>query len=350
MDWIDLRSDTVTRPTEAMLQAISSAEVGDDVYGEDPTINRLQEMSAERMGKQAGLFVPSGTMGNLAAILAHCGRGDEVILGNKAHTFLYEAGGISALGGVHSCQIPNQEDGTLNLQDIQAAIRSKDAHQPISRLVCLENTHNRCGGVALTAGYTRAVGELAHENSLSLHLDGARIFNAAVSLGVSARELAEAADSVTFCLSKGLSAPVGSVLCGSSEFIAKAHRIRKQLGGGMRQAGILAAAGIVALETMVDRLVEDHKRARYLAEGLSFLPWLVMDKGTPYTNMIFMSLSAAFPEDAQAVAEMLTRQDVKVGVVGKRRFRLVLHNWIDDQAVEKAILAFQDVGIQLNHA
>jgi threonine aldolase len=348
MDWIDLRSDTVTHPTEAMRQAMATAEVGDDVYGEDPTINRLQEMAAERMGKQAGLFVPSGTMGNLAAILAHCGRGDEVILGNKAHTFLYEAGGISALGGVHSCQLPNQDDGTIILQDIQSAIRAKDAHQPISRLVCLENTHNRCGGVALTADYTRAVGELAHENGLSLHLDGARVFNAAIAQDVPARELVEPADSVTFCLSKGLSAPVGSVLCGSSEFITRAHRIRKQLGGGMRQAGILAAAGIVALETMVDRLADDHKRARYLAEGLSFLPWLVMDSGTPHTNMIFMSLGESFPADAHNVAEQLSRQGVKVGVVGRRRFRLVLHSWIDDQAVEKTILAFQDVGYQLN--
>jgi threonine aldolase len=348
MDWIDLRSDTVTHPTEAMRQAMATAEVGDDVYGEDPTVNRLQEMAAERMGKQAGLFVPSGTMGNLAAILAHCGRGDEVILGNKAHTFLYEAGGISALGGVHSCQLPNQDDGTIILQDIQSAIRAKDAHQPISRLVCLENTHNRCGGVALTADYTRAVGELAHENGLSLHLDGARVFNAAIAQDVPARELVEPADSVTFCLSKGLSAPVGSVLCGSSEFITRAHRIRKQLGGGMRQAGILAAAGIVALETMVDRLADDHKRARYLAEGLSFLPWLVMDSGTPHTNMIFMSLGESFPADAHNVAEQLSRQGVKVGVVGRRRFRLVLHSWIDDQAVEKTILAFQDVGYQLN--
>jgi len=350
MDWIDLRSDTVTHPTEAMRQAMAKAEVGDDVFGEDPTVNKLQEMAAAKMGKEAGLFVPSGTMGNLAAILAHCGRGDEVILGNKAHTFLYEAGGISALGGVHSCQLPNQPDGTLILQDIQAAIRSKDAHQPISRLVCLENTHNRCGGVALSAEYTRAVGELAHQNGLSLHLDGARIFNAAVSQWIPAIELARPADSVTFCLSKGLSAPVGSVLSGSAEFISKAHRIRKQLGGGMRQAGILAAAGIVALETMIDRLAEDHKRARYLAQGLAFLPWLIMDDGTPQTNMIFMSLSGSFPVDAKQVAEELAKKGVRVGVVGKRRFRLVTHYWIDDPAVDKVILAFQEVGQQLNPA
>ena len=350
MDWIDLRSDTVTHPTEAMRQAMASAEVGDDVYGEDPSVNQLQEMAAEMMGKEAGLFVPSGTMGNLAAILAHCGRGDEVILGNKAHTFLYEAGGISALGGVHSCQLPNQPDGTLILQDIQSAIRSKDAHQPISRLVCLENTHNRCGGVALSAGYTREVGDLAHQNGLSLHLDGARIFNAAVSQWIPAMELAKPADSVTFCLSKGLAAPVGSVLCGSAEFITKAHRIRKQLGGGMRQAGILAAAGIVALETMVDRLAEDHKRARYLAQGLAFLPWLIMDEGTPQTNMIFMSLTGSFSVDAKHVAGELSKRGVKVGVVGNRRFRLVTHCWIDDPAVDKVILAFQEVGQQFHPA
>jgi threonine aldolase len=344
MDWIDLRSDTVTHPTEAMRQEMANAIVGDDVFGEDPTVNELQMMAAEKMGKEAGLFVPSGTMGNLAAILAHCGRGDEVILGNKAHTFLYEAGGISALGGVHSYQLPNQPDGTLVLHEIQAAIRPKDAHQPISRLVCLENTHNRCGGVALTADYTRAVGELAHQNGLFLHLDGARIFNAAAAQGVPARELAEPADSVTFCLSKGLSAPVGSVLCGSEEFITRAHRIRKQLGGGMRQAGILAAAGIVALETMVDRLADDHKRALYLAQGLSFLPWLVMDAGTPHTNMIFMSIVESIPVDAKQVAEELTKLGIKVGVAGKRRFRLVTHYWIDDAAIDKVILAFQKVG------
>lgn len=347
MDWIDLRSDTVTQPTPAMRQAMAEAIVGDDVFGDDPTVNELQSMAAERMGKEAGLFVPSGTMGNLAAVLAHCGRGDEVILGNKAHTFLYEAGGISALGGVHSCQLPNQPDGTLALQDIQGAIRSKDVHQPVSRLVCLENTHNRCGGVSLTADYTRTVGELAHANGLLLHMDGARIFNAAADQGVPARELASAADSVTFCLSKGLSAPVGSVLCGSREFIGKAHRIRKQLGGGMRQAGILAAAGIVALETMVDRLGEDHKRARYLARGLSFLPWLVMDPGTPQTNMIFMSVADQYNFEAKQVASGLEQLGVKVGVVGKKRFRLVTHYWIDDPAVDKAILAFQEVGLKI---
>jgi threonine aldolase len=249
---IDLRSDTVTHPTPAMREAMARAEVGDDVFGDDPTVNRLQEMAAERMGKEAGLFVPSGTMGNLAAVLSHCGRGDEVILGSKSHTFLYEAGGVSALGGVHSHQASNQPDGTLDLGEVRGAIRSEDDHFPVTRLICLENTHNRCGGVALTVEYTRAAGELAHEHGLALHLDGARIFNAAVALGVEAGDLAAPADSITFCLSKALSAPVGSVLCGSKDFIARARRARKQLGGGMRQAGVLAAAGIVALETMVN--------------------------------------------------------------------------------------------------
>jgi threonine aldolase len=342
MNFIDLRSDTVTHPTPAMRQAMAQAEVGDDVYGEDPTINRLQEMAAQKMGKEAGLFVPSGTMGNLVAILAHCGRGDEVILGNKAHTFLFEAGGISALGGVHSCQILNQPDGTLTLDDILAAIRSDDPHQPITRLVVLENTHNRCGGVALTSEYSQAVGRLAHERGLFLHLDGARIFNAAIAQGVSADDLAAPADSVTFCLSKALCAPVGSVLCGPKTFIQRALRIRKQLGGGMRQAGVLAAAGIVALETMVDRLAEDHARARRLAHGLAQIPGIILDSGSPYTNMIFLSLTEETnPLTAQLVAHRLAEHGVRVGVIGKNRFRLVTHYWIDDAAVGQALAAFR---------
>lgn len=344
MTFIDLRSDTVTQPTPAMREAMAQAPVGDDVYGEDPSINRLQEMAAARLGKEAALFVPSGTMGNLAAILAHCARGDEVILGNKAHTFLFEAGGISALGGIHSCQILNQEDGTLALEDIRNAIRPDDVHQPVTRLVTLENTHNRCGGVALSVEYTQAVGNFAHEHGLLLHLDGARIFNAAAGLDVDAKALVEPVNSVTFCLSKGLCAPVGSVLCGSREFIQRAHRIRKQLGGGMRQAGVLAAAGIVALETMTGRLSQDHEHARSLAQGLAQIPGLVLDPGTPYTNMIFLSLA----EDAQVgnaheVAQRLAGQGIKVGVVGKRSFRLVTHYWIDDAAVDRAITAFRAV-------
>jgi len=343
MDWIDLRSDTVTQPTPEMRQAMQAAPVGDDVYGEDPSVNRLQALAAERMGKEAGLFVPSGTMGNLAAILAHCGRGDEVILGSSAHTFLFEAGGISALGGVHSRQVPNQQDGTLDLEAIRSAIRPDDEHQPVTRLITLENTHNRCGGVPLSVVYTQAVGELAHAHNLKLHMDGARIFNAAAALGVSAQELVAPADSVTFCLSKGLCAPVGSVICGSRDFIARAHRVRKQLGGGMRQAGVLAAAGIVALETIANRLDEDHIRARRLAEGLSEIPGIVLDPGTPFTNMIFCSLGEDVPLDSSQVKALLAERKVRVGKVSPRRFRIVTHYWIRDAEVEQAIAAFKDV-------
>ena len=343
MDWIDLRSDTVTLPTPLMRAAMAEAEVGDDVYGEDPTVNRLEEISASLMGKEAGLFVPSGTMGNLAAILAHCGRGDEIILGHLSHTFLYEAGGAAALGGVHPHLITNTSDGTLDLEAVEGAIRADDIHFPISRLVVLENTHNRCGGVALSAEYTRAVSELAHRNGLLFHLDGARIFNAAVVLGVDVVDLTGPTDSVTFCLSKGLGAPVGSVLCGSHDFIAVARRMRKQLGGGMRQAGVLAAAGIVALETMVERLAEDHQRASRLAQGLANIPGLVLDPGTPYTNMVFVSLEDHIKLSASEVSARLSEQGIRVGVTSKHRFRLVTHYWIDDLSIDQAVKTFKKV-------
>lgn len=343
MEFIDLRSDTVTQPTPQMRAAMAAAELGDDVYREDPSVNRLQALAAERMGKEAGLFVPSGTMGNLAAVLAHCGRGDEVILGSLGHTFLFEGGGIAALGGVHSYTLPTQPDGTLALEDIRAAIRSDDPHYPTSRLITLENTHNRCGGVPLSVEYMDAVGALARQHNLRVHLDGARLFNAAVALGVPAARLAQAADSVTFCLSKGLCAPVGSVLCGSHEFIAKALRIRKQLGGGMRQAGVLAAAGIVALESMVERLCEDHQRARALAGGLARLhiPGLRVERELPPTNMVFVALDGAIQADE--LTRRLLDQGVKVGGVGQRRLRLVTHHGIDDAAVERTLQAFGSV-------
>jgi threonine aldolase len=339
---IDLRSDTVSLPTPAMREAMFKAEVGDDVFGDDPTVNRLQEMAAERLGKEAALFVASGTMGNLTAVLAHCARGDEAILGDKAHIFLNEAGGISALGGVHSRQVKNQPDGTLALDDLRAAIRADNQHFPPTRLIGLENTHNSCGGVALTAEYTRAVGNLAHEHGLVLHLDGARIFNAAAALGVPAASLAAPADSVTFCLSKGLCAPVGSVLCGTREFIHRAHRIRKMLGGGMRQAGVLAAAGIVALETMPQRLADDHRRARQLAEGLAAIPGIRLDPGNPYTNMIFLNLDESLMPDAPTLAAQFKAQGILIVPNGSRRLRLVTHYWIDDAAVTRVIEAFQN--------
>ena len=343
MQFIDLRSDTVTLPTPAMREAMAKAPLGDDVYGEDPTVNRLQEMAAALVGQEAGLFVASGTMGNLAAILAHCQRGDEVILGNLAHTFLFEAGGISALGGVHSCQLPNQPDGSLKIDDIRASIRENDDHEPVTRLVALENTHNRTGGSVLGRDYIQAVAHLAHSFGLRLHIDGARIFNAAAALCIPALELAAPADSVTFCLSKGLCAPVGSVLCGSRDFIRQAHRVRKMLGGGMRQAGVLAAAGIVALETMIDRLAEDHAHARQLAAGLAQIPGLVMDADTPKTNMVYCGLAETISKDASEIANQLANLGVRVGDLGPRRFRLVTHYWIDDAAVEQAVATFRSV-------
>ena len=342
MEFIDLRSDTVTKPTPEMREAMAKAEVGDDVYGDDPTVNRLQEMSADMTGKEVALFVPSGTMGNLAGILSHCQRGDEVILGKENHTFLHEAGGISVLGGVHSCQLANQPDGSLLLSDIEAAIRSDDQHEPITRLVSLENTHNHCGGVVQTPETTRRIAVFAHAHKLKVHLDGARIFNAAAALNVNVKELTIPVDSVTFCLSKGLCAPVGSVLCGDKEFIKRAHRLRKMLGGGMRQAGILAAAGIIALEKMTKRLGEDHVRARNLAEGLSMNRGIVLD-GAPQTNMVFFELASQVRMSTDEITDELKSRGILVSASGLRRFRLVTHYWIDDSAIETTVAAFHDV-------
>lgn len=340
---VDLRSDTVTQPTQAMREAMYRAEVGDDVLREDPTINRLEAMAAERMGKQAGLFVSSGTMGNLVAALVHCQRGEEAIMGHLGHTFLFEAGGISGLGGIFVQTLRNQPDGSLQLEEFGRAIRGSDIHQPVSRLLILENTHNRCGGTVLSPEYMRQAGEMAHSRGLFLHLDGARIFNAAAVVGVPAADLASSADSVTFCLSKGLCAPVGSVLCGTSEFIDRARRIRKQLGGGMRQAGVLAAAGIVALEEMVDRLGEDHVRARHLAEGLSSMPELEFPLGKPQSNMVFVRLAEDYGSDAKEIAGRLKTEGIKAGVVDQRTMRMVTHYWIDDEDIRRTIAAFKSV-------
>ena len=290
MKIIDLRSDTVTLPTPTMREAVYHAELGDDVFGEDPTTNRLEKMAADQMGKEAALLVPSGTMGNLICVLTHCARGEEVILGDKSHTFLNEAGGISALGGIQPHTVPNQPDGTMRLEDIEAAIRGDNIHFPRTRLICLENTHNRCNGSPLTAGYIDSVAALAKRHGLSVHLDGARIFNAAVALGVNVTELTESVDSLIFCLSKGLSAPIGSMVCGSQEFIAEALRTRKVLGGGMRQTGVIAAAGTIALEQMLDRLAEDHMNARRLAEGIAQTPGLSIDPARIKSNIIFFDL------------------------------------------------------------
>ena len=341
MDYIDLRSDTVTKPTPEMREAMAEAEVGDDVYRDDPTVNRLEDLAASMLGKEAALFVPSGTMGNLIALLVHCQRGDEAIVGDKSHIYLNEAGGMSALGGIQPCPVPNQKDGTLALNDILASIRTEDVHHPITRLICLENTQNVCGGVPLTPAYTREVGELAHTNNLSLHIDGARIFNAAAAQNVSVKDLVDPADSVMFCLSKGLAAPLGSMLVGTKRFIARARHLRKMLGGGMRQVGIVAAAGIISLETMTKRLGDDHKRARILADGLKMIPGIVLDAGTPYSNMIYFNLADHVQFDEKVVVEKMLKFGVLVDWDRPRRFRLVTHYWVDDNAVEKTIQAFK---------
>ena len=339
---IDLRSDTVTLPTPAMRKAMAEAEVGDDVFGEDPTVRRLEEMGAERMGKEAGLFVTSGTMGNLVCLLTHCGRGDEVILGDSAHTYMYEQGGSAALGGIHPRPLRNQPDGTLDLAEIEAAIRDENPHFPRTRLICLENTHNRCSGAVLTPTYTAAVADLAHRRGLKLHLDGARIFNAAVALGVDVKALTAGADSVTFCLSKGLSAPVGSVVCGSREFIYEARRARKVLGGGMRQAGVIAAAGIVALTEMVDRLVEDHANAKRLAEGIADTPGLWVDPTRIQTNIFFFELHRDGMTPAQLAAR-LKGEGVWLLPQAGRRLRAVTHYGITAEDIEEALGAIRRV-------
>ena len=286
MHSIDLRSDTVTLPTNEMLEAISKAELGDDVFQEDPTVNKLEHLAAKTFNKESAIFMPSGTMANLVAVLTHCQRGDEVILGDQSHTFLYEAGGISSFGGVHSRQIKNYDDGTMRLEDIKNSIRKKDVHFPPSRLVCLENTHNRCFGMPLDINYINKVSEIVKNNSMMLHVDGARIFNAAAALNKSVAELTSEVDSVSFCLSKGLSAPSGSLLCGKKEFIEKARFNRKALGGGMRQSGILAAAGIVALNEMPKKIIKDHQNASTLAKGLNAISGISIDLEKVKTNII----------------------------------------------------------------
>jgi threonine aldolase len=319
-----------------MREAIHRAELGDDVFGEDPTVNKLEQMAAAQVGKEAALLVVSGTMGNLVSILTHCGRGDEIILGDLAHTFIYEAGGTAALGGIHPRTVPNQPDGTLRLQDIESAIRPDNVHFPRTRLICLENTHNRCSGAALTAAYTAQVADLAHRRGLALHLDGARIFNATVALNVDVKELTRDVDSLSFCLSKGLAAPVGSVICGSRDFIAEARRSRKIVGGGMRQAGIIAAAGIVALDTMVDRIQEDHDNAKRLARGLAGLVGLSIDLDRVQTNIVYFDLVRQ-TSCAEEFAAKLNSRGLRILSTGPDHLRAVTHYGISAQDIDRAL-------------
>jgi threonine aldolase len=343
---IDLRSDTVTLPTDAMREAIARAELGDDVYGEDPTVNRLERMAAEIMGKRAAMLVPSGTMGNLAAILTHCGRGAKAFLGSQAHTYVYEAGGAAALGGVVMTPIRNHEDGALDLDELREELeRPPDAHFALPGLIAMENTHNLCAGAAVELSHMAAVAEMARPYSLPVHLDGARVFNAALALETTPAKLAEHADSVSFCLSKGLACPIGSLLCGDEEFIGRARRTRKMLGGGMRQAGIIAAAGIVALETMVDRLAEDHLNARALAEGLGLIAGIGVRPVKRRTNMVVIDIDGD-ANAAKTFAAALKERGVLIGARGATAFRAVTHYGISRSDIDRAVSAASEAAAE----
>jgi len=343
MNVIDLRSDTVTHPTPEMRNAMAAAVVGDDVYGEDPTVNQLETEAAEMFGMEAGLFVSSGTQGNLIALLTHAPRGSEVIVGDKAHIVLYEQAGMSALGGIMPRTLAVQSDGTLRLDDIEQAIRGDNEHFPRTRIIAIENTQGTIGAVPLSPEYTRQVAELAHRHQLKLHIDGARIFNAATAYNVSPAEIIAGADSMTFCLSKGLCAPVGSILLGNKEFIKEAHRVRKVLGGGMRQAGILAAAGLIALNKMSRRLTEDHTNAAYLSEQLKEVPGIkVMSQNT---NFVFFWLE----ENAKLTPVEFIKKVAEYNILlnpypgYERKFRAVLHYWISRNRVDEAVAAIKSV-------
>jgi len=341
MRLIDLRSDTVTKPTPEMRRAMYEAEVGDDVYGEDPTVNRLQERAAELMGKEAALFVPTGTQGNQVAVLTHTRRGEEVIVEAEAHVYIYEVAGIAALSG---CQVKPVAGvcGAMDPAAVAAAIREDNVHYPRTALVCVENTHNRSGGCVVPLENIAAVAEVAHRRGIPVHMDGARIFNAAVALGRPAAELVAPVDSVMFCLSKGLAAPVGSLLVGSRDFIAEARRNRKLLGGGMRQAGVLAAAGLVALELMVDRLADDHANARRLAEGISQIDGLSVDLATVQTNMVRLEVTDS-RWTAPALVQALRAEGVLCNATGPRHIRLVTHKDVTAADVELVLATIDRV-------
>ncbi len=328
-----------------MREAIARAELGDDVYGEDPTVHRLEQMAAALMGKEAALLVPSGTMGNLIAMLTHCARGTKAIVGSQSHTNLYEAGGASALGGIVLTPIHNTDDGEVELDELHRELGTpNDDHFAQPSLVVLENTHNRCGGAPVKLSHMAEVAEAAHRRKLPMHLDGARIFNAAIALETSAKEIAGVADTISFCLSKGLGCPIGSLLCGSREFIARAHRARKLLGGGMRQAGIIAAAGIVALDTMVDRLVEDHQNARALAQGLGLVAGLNVRPVQNRTNMVVFDVDGD-GQVARQFADAMKERGVLISPREATSFRAVTHHGVARADIDRTVaIAAQAAG------
>ncbi len=331
---IDLRSDTVTHPTAAMRQAMATAEVGDDQYGEDPTVNGLETRAAELVGKEAAVYVASGTMGNLIAVLSHCERGDEAILGDESHIFWYESGGAAALGGIPFNLRPTTRFGRLDRADVEAAIRPARAGYPRTGVVCIENTHNRCGGAVLPVDYLRDLHAVCAAQGVPVHMDGARIFNAAAALGVPAAEIAAQVDSVQFCLSKGLAAPVGSMVAGSAAYIERVRRHRKMVGGAMRQAGVIAAAGLVALNEMVDRLPDDHRRARQLATALAAIPGVVIDLETVQSNIVIFRPPVGMSHEATIAR--FTDHGIRISNYGLKGLRMVTHYQIDDDAVARA--------------
>lgn len=336
---IDFRSDTKTLPSPEMRRAMAEAELGDDVSGEDPTVNRLEAMAAEMLGKEAAVLVASGTMGNLIGVLAQCQRGEEVILGDRSHIYRAEGGGVSVLGGAVMQVLPNDDAGRLDLDQVESSIHPDDSHYPPTRLIALENTANSSGGAPLTQEYMGEVGSLAREHGLKVHVDGARLFNAAVCLEAPVAELVADADTVTFCLSKGLACPVGSVLCGDNERIERARRLRKMVGAGMRQAGIIAAPGIVALESMIDRLAEDHANARKLALGLSEMPGIDIDPDALPTNLVFFKVTSGDPME---VGRRLEERGVLVSAE-RDVWRWVTHYGISAEDIDYTLDAMGEI-------
>ena len=341
---IDLRSDTVTHPSPAMREAMYRAEVGDDVYGEDPTVNRLEELAASLLGKEAALFVASGTMGNAVAMLTHCRRGDEIIMGDRSHTYLYEVGGPARLNGSPTRPVPTLADGTLDRERLARAFQGDDIHEARTGLLCLEDTHNMCGGRVLSPEILRELAAPARVRNLPVHMDGARVFNAAVALGIPVSALAAEVDSVQFCLSKGLSAPVGSMVVGSHAFIEEGRRIRKLLGGGMRQAGILAAAGIIALTEMVDRLAEDHANAKKLANGLARIPGITIEPETVETNILFFGVrdGNGKPADVTPLVTAAAQFGVLLSGGDDGRIRAVTHYGVSEADIDHALSVLAD--------
>ncbi len=345
MEIVDLRSDTLTKPDEGMRQAMATAEVGDDVFGEDPTVNLLQEKIAELTGKKAALFVASGTMANQIAINAHTQPGDEVICEERAHIFNYESGSPAMLSGVQLRPLPGKY-GVLDIEEVEEAIRPPDHHFPQTRLIALENTHNRWGGTIYPLEEIKKMHKLAKKHKLKMHLDGARLWNASIATGITIKEFAKYFDSVSLCFSKGLGAPVGSIVAGDEDFIERAHRYRKAYGGGMRQAGILAAAALYAIENNWQRMAEDHQRARVLAEAINEMPGLVVNLQTVQTNIVIVDTSLT-GHSSQEIAKRLLEKGVKVIAFAPTRLRAVTHLHIDNKAIEHAIDAFLSVSKSL---